>query len=399
MKHIGIIAEYNPLHLGHARQLDYVRRVLHADCISVVMSGDFVQRGAPAWTDKYLRTRMALSSGADLILALPVRYSLSSAEGFARGGVSTLAALGVDGICFGTEADSPEQLRDIAARLHTLRHSADYDDQLRAHLRRGLTYPQALTQMLSSHGICCAEDLLSSPNNILALCYLEQLQELAPQITPYALPRNDNGYHDTDASGSIISASAIRAHLTADSDLPQFRDKLPTETWNLLQDTRHFGIGPDDFSAVLYYHLRNCQDPGELQSCGISEDLSRRILRELPQFDRVSTFLDHLKTRNQTYSGISRGLFRFLLNVQPQTPAAPYARLLGLRSSHSRFLRASRIPVITKVADAHSILPSESLPLWSEDLRAADLYRFTANARWNASLPGEYQRSPLLISP
>lgn len=398
MKHIGIIAEYNPLHLGHARQLDYVRRVLHADCISIVMSGDFVQRGAPAWTDKYLRARMALSAGADLVLALPVRYSLSSAEGFARGGISTLAALGVDGICFGTETDSLEQLRDIATRLHTLRCSAEYDNHLRAHLRRGLTYPQALTRMLSDHGICCAGDLLSSPNNILALCYLEQLQGLAPQITPYSLPRNDSGYHDTDASGSFVSASAIRAHLTADSDLPQFRDKLPTETWNLLQDTQHFGIGPDDFSAMLYYRLRNCQDPGELQACGISEDLSRRILRELPQFDRVSTFLDHLKTRNQTYSGISRGLFRFLLNVQPQTPSAPYARLLGLRSSHSRFLRASRIPVITKVADAHSILPSESLPLWSEDLRAADLYRFTANARWNTSLPGEYQRSPLLIS-
>ena len=209
MKHIGIIAEYNPLHLGHARQLDYVRRVLHADCISVVMSGDFVQRGAPAWTDKYLRTRMALSAGADLVLALPVRYSLSSAEGFARGGVSTLAALDVDGICFGTEADSLEQLRDIAARLHTLRCSAEYDNQLRAHLRRGLTYPQALTQMLSDHGICCAGDLLSSPNNILALCYLEQLQELAPQITPYSLPRNDSGYHNTDASGSIISRSFV----------------------------------------------------------------------------------------------------------------------------------------------------------------------------------------------
>ena len=91
----GIICEYNPLHAGHKKQIDKIRNTDPNGGIVCLMSGNYVQRGHPAIFDKMLRAKAAVQSGADLVLELPVTVSLSSAEGFAKGGIKTIAACNI----------------------------------------------------------------------------------------------------------------------------------------------------------------------------------------------------------------------------------------------------------------------------------------------------------------
>ena len=231
MNVIGIIAEYNPFHNGHAYQIAHVRKNLHADYIVVAASGDYVQRGEPALLDKYTRARMALSSGADVVLELPVLWSTASAELFADAGISLFEKMGcVNGICFGAERGDLALLRRIADVLAD--EPADLKASLKHNLKSGSTFPKAREAALLSYFSGSAgqngalpvsaealSSLLASPNNILALEYLKSLRRRASSITPYLLKREGAAYHETSirsgASEVPASASAIRHTLFA----------------------------------------------------------------------------------------------------------------------------------------------------------------------------------------
>ena len=148
MNVVGVIAEYNPFHNGHKYQLEQLKKLTHADYCIVVMSGDFVQRGAPALIDKYSRAKMALQNGADLVLELPVYYATGSAEYFAAGAVALLDRLGVvNQLCFGSECGSISVLSSIAGVL--AEESESFSDVLRHNLRDGLSYPVARNNALT----------------------------------------------------------------------------------------------------------------------------------------------------------------------------------------------------------------------------------------------------------
>ena len=211
MRVCGIIAEYNPFHNGHLRQLHYVREVLKADYIVVAMSGDFVQRGEPALLEKYARARMALLSGADLVLELPVSVSTASAEGFASGGVQLLSSLGiVDTLCFGAETEDLPLLSRIACVL--LREPEEYRTVLLRELSCGHSFAEAREQALRE---TMPEEtqlsmVLSSPNNILALEYLKAVKRTGSSLQPQLLQRKGAPYHSESLTGSLPSATAIR---------------------------------------------------------------------------------------------------------------------------------------------------------------------------------------------
>ena len=190
MKVVGIIAEYNPFHRGHEYQIRYVRETLGADYVIVAMSGDFVQRGAPALMEKYLRAEMALLGGADLVLELPIQVSTASAESFAAGGVSLLDGLGcVDELCFGSECGDTEILMETARIL--VAEPPVYRDFLQKNLRDGMSFPLARSRALTSYVAKSAisdvssgdghfifpeqmDSILSSPNNILGIEYCKE---------------------------------------------------------------------------------------------------------------------------------------------------------------------------------------------------------------------------------
>ena len=213
MRIVGIIAEYNPFHQGHAYQIKKVRELTQADFILVSMSGNFVQRGAPAMFDKYTRAHAALLSGADLVLELPVSIATGSAEAFARGGVRLLHDTGiVTDLCFGSECGDLSSLERLAAFL--AEEPTDYKLYLQDGLKQGLSFPAAREQAVRLSDPYLPAELLGMPNNLLGLEYLKALHLYGSSIRPFTIQREGSGYHDTDvSSGQYSSASAIRAEL------------------------------------------------------------------------------------------------------------------------------------------------------------------------------------------
>ena len=184
METIGIICEYNPLHRGHKKQLATVREQFHDGGIVCLMSGNFVQRGAPAIVDKSLRAKAAVLCGADLVLELPVTASLSSAEGFANEGVRILSGF-CDRLCFGAETGTAETLMTTAQELL----SPGFSQALRQQLDKGLSFPAARQAALGS-------DLLTQPNDILAVEYCKAILSQNSAMKPMVV-RRQGSYHDT----------------------------------------------------------------------------------------------------------------------------------------------------------------------------------------------------------
>ena len=206
----GIICEYNPFHRGHAYHIARARALSGADYIICAMSGPVVQRGVFARHDKRLRARMALRSGADLVLELPARFACAPAPEFARGGVSLLAGLGVvTHLSFGCEPSALPVLRNAAALLAN--ETPAFAAALREGLGRGLPYPKARALAVEqSSNIPGLSDLLAQPNAALALEYLAALPE---SIVPVPVAREGAGYHDA-ALAPLASATAVRAALS-----------------------------------------------------------------------------------------------------------------------------------------------------------------------------------------
>ena len=207
----GVICEYNPLHSGHEKQLTSIRSQFGQDSgIVCLMSGNFVQRGHPAITDKSLRAKAALLCGADLVLELPITASLSSAEGFAARGVEILSDF-CDCLCFGAETNDKKLLMQTAAALL----QPEFPQKLRLQLDKGLSFPAARQKALEVMGIPGA--FLALPNNILAIEYCKAILSQQSSMEPFPILR-EGGYHDTVPDPENPSATAIR-NLMLQSDL------------------------------------------------------------------------------------------------------------------------------------------------------------------------------------
>lgn len=416
MKTTGIIAEYNPFHSGHRYQIEAIRRLTGADNIVVVMSGNFVQRGTPAFTDKYLRASMALYGGADFIFELPVIYSTASAGLFALGGVSLLDSLGfVDSICFGSECDNIDIL-NMAADI-TLLDSDWFNHTINGFIKSGEPYPKARQMAIERHfpehsdKIC---QVLDSPNDILAIEYLKAVKLLKSSIKPFTIKRCDSGYNSKDYKNNIdkfISAAAIRnAFATEIEPLKTISAFVPESTLKILsQNIDRVGIDEDIFSNILYYKLRSNVHKLE-EFFDVSGMLANRIANKIDCYDSFTGFIKTLKTKDYTYSRISRSLLHILLDIRTNSfniplplslknnlisrQITPYARLLGMNRDKSSILRnIKQTKLITKTADAAEKLTDSAMQIFEKDIFAADIYRQIGNN----ICPDEYRAGIVII--
>ncbi|MCI6420672.1 MAG: nucleotidyltransferase [Blautia sp.] len=405
----GIIAEYNPFHNGHAYQIEQARLLTGCDFLVVVMSGDYVQRGAPAVFDKYTRARMALACGADLVLELPVACSCASAEFFASGAVSLLDGLGcVDFLCFGSESGDLQSLMEPARIL--AKESPVFQEALRRGLSLGLSFPAARKEAFRA----CASnpDILDLPNNILGIEYLKALLQRESSIKPVTIKRKGQGYHDTLLDSGFASASGIRRFLKQEeaplSALPALKESLPDPVIEVLKDTlaHTLPVWEEDFSMLLRYELLRQSASDLTRYADISPDLGRRLKNCADKFSSFSEFVALVKTKDVTYTRITRALFHILLNLTGEdtrnSVAMPYARILGFRKDHSRILgllkENSRIPIIPKAADYKTYLTPDLQPLFEKDLFAANLYETIAAAKQKRAFLHDLKRSPVILS-
>ena len=389
MKVCGIIAEYNPLHNGHIYHLQETKRISDADYTIVVMSGNFMQRGTPAIMDKYERARTALSCGADLVIELPAYYAAGSAEYFAMGSISLLDKLGVvSSLCFGSECGDIGLLEKVARLL--VEESPAFQKCLQSHLRSGSTYPTARSAALLT---VCPElsasiSILNTPNNILGLEYIKSIIRQNSSIVPLTTKRCGSDYHDIRLGLNQSSASAIREALWTGVSLSELQNQMPEASFSILneylQNNRLLQL--DDFSEVLYYKLLSEQQKGFADYVDVSPALSDRICNNLYKFSGYESFCDLLKTKEVTYSRISRCLFHILLNMRKDElntymnhlGITPYARVLGFRKDAAPLLseidKHTQIPLVTKLADAQNILSEGAYAMLQKEIMMNDIY-------------------------
>ena len=363
METAGIVAEYNPFHRGHAWHIAETRRRLGGDApVVCVMSGHWVQRGECALADKWLRAALALDRGADLVVELPTPWAMASAESFARGAVSLLAATGVvDVLSFGSETGELAPLEAAAAALD----APDYPERLRAALGRGLSFPAARQE---AAGAAC----LSAPNNNLGVEYLRSLRALGSTIRPLTVPRQGAG-HDGPAAGGFASASELRRLLRAGRG----EEAAPylTAPWSgELADMQHI-----ERAVLARLRTMGEGDWAALPDGGGAEGLPSRLAKAAREAVSLEDFYTRAKTRRYTHARLRRlALAAFLGLRAAERPAAPpYVRVLGLGGRGRALLRRMKdtcpLPVIVKPAQARE-LDGPARTLFESEARYTDLY-------------------------
>jgi predicted nucleotidyltransferase len=403
MKTVGLITEYNPFHNGHRYHIQKSRELTGADAVVVIMSGNFVQRGTPAIFDKYARTVAALDNGADLVFELPISYSLASAEGFARGAVESLHALGfIDFLCFGSEIDELEKLQKTAALL--LKEPEAVSAIIKKKLKLGLSYPKARMEAVLEYQKSPSKTtaLFSSPNTLLGLEYLKALSLLKSPIQPVLLKRKGNGHLERfHPEKAFNSASAIRSCLILENTPSlveeQLKTSLPKDTLSLFME--HYltsaPITEEDFSSLLYYKLLQEEAKTLAGYLDMNLDLALRIKKYLKEYEGFSSFAKLIKPRQYTLTRIYRCFFHILLNIRSLPPTLPYLRLLGMKKSAACLLNKKSctpsVPLITKPAHAASLLSKEQLPYWLLTMEASSLYNHIVYEKYKTKLKDDYR--------
>ena len=363
MRTVGLVTEYNPFHNGHLHHLRQSLRMTGADASVAVMSGHFLQRGEPALVDKWVRTEMALAAGVDLVFELPFAFACNSAPHFAMGAVQSLNALGVlDSLCFGSEAGDLAQLDKVASVL------VERQDELArltaARLRDGISYPVARSSVVAGFLPETPPDILASPNNILGIEYLKALRSSGSRLVPYTIKRLGAGYHDTDMTSQVASATGIRQMIAAGKGVDSWLPKACRKTLNeALQAGRHLDAGR--LFIALQSHL--LQESEVLRDVYLVDDgIDRRISLAALQAGSFADLVAEVKSRQWTQTRIQRILMYLLLQVKATEMQAflqvgpLYLRLLGSSERGRKILARARrrksLPIIADPARATNTL-------------------------------------------
>lgn len=411
MKTVGIIAEYNPFHNGHAYHIAEAKKMTGADYCVVIMSGNFMQRGIPAIMDKSLRAKSALMCGADLILELPVHYATGSAEYFASGSIAMLDRLNViDFLCFGSECGNIQALSALSDAL--VSESEEFKTLLRQNMKTGSSYPQARNDALiaASPHLARYSDILQFPNNILGMEYLKALKKRGSHIKPYTISRIGADYHDDFLNDSYSSALAIRESIVLNQDIRLIKEQLPDCAYKLMEKNylKTFPITMEDISSLLLYKLFQDQENGYYQYFDIDKAFSDRLKSLIYSYTDYISFCEELKTRNMTHTRVARNLLHILLNIYQADVDAfcaedyvYYARIAGFRKEAAPLLSAIKenasIPLISKLADSDAYVASENgRKMLKQDIESSHVYSLMVSRKFHQNLLNEYKR-PIVI--
>lgn len=342
---VGIIAEYNPFHNGHAAQLAAVRAV-GADCIAVAMSAGAVQRGEVPILPESVRVRAALASGADLVAALPAPYACAGAEAFAAAGVRLLAALGCDTLAFGAETPNAALLMD-AARLLL---SEKINDSLHKNLDAGQTF--AAARAAAAEAACPGMGaLLREPNNILGIEYCKAILTQNAAMTPLPLPRLGTGHGDTTGQhGGVAMASAGYLRTLPVADWAPF---VPAAAQTLYLQAEMDGLLRSNvkFDTALLALLRTQTAADFAGVRSVNEGLENRLAAAVRTAADREELYALLKTKRYPHARLRRLALDAALHIPPDLPPVPYIQVLGAKKQALPRLKSAVLPAGTALAD------------------------------------------------
>ncbi len=359
MKIIGIVCEYNPFHLGHRKQIHWVKDRFGGDCTIVcLMSGNYVQRGHPAIFDKSARAKAAILSGADLVLELPVTYALSSAEGFARGSVDILGKF-CDYLCFGCETGSEDALMDTANALL----SEELKPLLHTELDRGLSFPAARASALEKLGLDA--EILRRPNDILAVEYCKAILSTGTAMKPLPMVR-EGSYHAETPDAENPSATALRKLILEQGNWQTY---VPDATHTIFENASLHTL--EAGARAVLARLRTMTD-AEFEALPYgSEGLWRKFMHACRKEPTIAAITAATKSKRYTATRIDRMLMCAFLGITAEMLAepVPYVRTLALNNRGRSVLKQAKQYM-------HCINAGESVdhPYFALERRCADLY-------------------------
>ena len=394
MQVIGIVAEYNPFHSGHAYQIQESRRLVGADsAVVIVMSGNWVQQADCAIADKWLRAKMALMGGADLVLELPTVWATASAEGFARGAVTLLDASGlVDHLSFGSECGSTESLVQIARCLS----SPSCQENIKKLADTGLPFAQCRQKAAEAILGAEAASPLARPNNNLGIEYIRSLDALHSSICPMTIQRRGAQHNGVvvvrDQGGNslsdptampmpqFVSATQLRMELV-EGHWDQAKPYLVPAARALLEGNTVGLPGLERVERAILAKLRTmtAEDWARLPDSGQAEGLPQRLERAGRTCVSVQEFFNLVKVKRFTHARLRRLILRAYLGIiQAEIPdKPPYLRVLGINTRGRGLLRDMKeraaLPILTKPAHARTLSP-EGQRLFELESRCTDLY-------------------------
>ncbi|MCH5157005.1 MAG: nucleotidyltransferase family protein [Clostridiales bacterium] len=311
MKLAAIICEFNPLHTGHKILIDYAKSI--ADNVVCIMSGNFTQRGLPACADKYSRAKHAIYAGADLVVELPTVFATASAENFAYGAIAIAHKLGADCLVFGSECGDIEQLQQCIDTID----NADTNNRIQQEVQKGVSYPKAVA-------LATGLELLSHPNNVLAIEYLKAIRNIHADITPFTLKREDN-YNDEEPQ-LYASSKALRTN-------KHLRDKFTFDyVTKDIDDNiidRFCRIAPTFLAVATSEQLEKIE--------GVTEGLHNRIYNA----DKTKGYehmIEEIKTKRYTRLKIQRVILNQILGITKEVVTnvkekQPTTKVLAVKSS------------------------------------------------------------------
>ena len=379
---LGIIAEYDPFHNGHAYHLARSREITGAGSVIAVMSGDFIQRGGPAMFDKRMRAEVAVRNGVDLVIELPFVYACGNAEHFARGAVGILDGLGiVDYISFGSEGGDLEDLMDLA-RYFT-GDTERSDAAVREAMRTGVSYPMALELAAAGSVGAEAAAALRLPNNTLAVEYLRQLIIIKSRIKPVTVKRYAAGLDEAASEAGIAGATAIRNMLLEGREASQY---LPAVTGDAIREYLRSGrkllsIG-DMFVPLLMAEL--WADRGALADVlSATEGLDNRLHAAARAATDMEELIRLTKSKRYTETRIRRLICHTVVGLTKSAMSAAlnepiYAKVLAFSDNGAGMIRRIKklkdgvIPIVSNPNKEGSVM-RDSPATDAFDIRAADI--------------------------
>jgi predicted nucleotidyltransferase len=404
---VGIIAEYNPFHNGHLYHLQKAKELTGAKYCVAVMGGHFLQRGEPAFMNKWTRTLMALNAGIDIVIEMPFIFASQDARGFAKAGIQILNSLGiVDYIVFGCENNQLEILNNLAEILST--EPEYYKKILKEEIKNGISFPKirerAVAQYYQKYGdnykrntINKIKRVLRQPNNILALEYLISLKNIKSSITPIAIKRVGSNYLQETLEGQYSSATAIRNTILKNFSnkkinlLEGVENALPAFSYKIISDELKKGLNPvtiSSFEQAIFSQLRRMPVNKIKMIHGVQEGLENRLKDGVNSSFNIEKLIQEVKSKRYTQTRIQRILIHSLFylthkEIEIFNQKGPlYCRILGMTENGKLILKRlkkhSRLPIIIKLRsflrEIHNNEDNMIQKMLNYDILSTDLY-------------------------
>lgn len=375
MNKIGIIAEYNPIHLGHIYQIKKIKEQFPDSLIILITNSSFTQRGEVSILNKWDKAKLSLENNIDIVVELPFAYATQSADIFAKGALQILNHLQIDTLVFGSESNNIETLTKIA---ETGLYHPQYNTLVKKYLNTGLNYPTATSKAL----IDITGSTITEPNDLLGLSYIKEIKQNNYPITPIAIKRIGS-YHNTKLTSPIINASLIRNLYLNSTDITPY---VPTNTKNYLFPN----LSNETYFTYLKYKILSTKELSIYQT--VDEGIEHRIKKAITTSNTWNELVKNIKTKRYTYNKINRMLIHILTSFTKEEAKhleINYIRLIGFNQNGKKYLNTIKkdlkIPIITHYKKNIS-------PLLDLELRASSIYYLPINPDL---IKKEYQNPPI----